>query len=131
MSWKKLAGILGALIIWAAAPALAADIDKATDSQGTIHITTPKPAQGGEAAAVKPVGEAGETACNRGFKPSENPDQPPHLDYKSRPLSCRPMHYQGVPGAPGKVRPSPYSQPSPGPAPGAPAPEGVNQDMGR
>lgn len=114
MFWLRL-GILIGLLVWTAS-ASAGEVDRSTDSQGTIHITTPK---------------SDKTADKRAVPPPDKSDEPVQLDYKSRPKSRRPMNLPGTPGSPGKVRPSPYLNPPPAPVPGPPSPEGINQDTTR
>jgi hypothetical protein len=117
MFWIRL-GILLGLLIWTAS-ASAGEIDRSTDGRGTIHITTPKSDKTVDETAIKPADK------------SDKPDKPDHLDYKSRPLSRRPMDPYGSSGSTRKVRPSPYLNLPPEPVPGTPGPEGVNKGTNR
>jgi hypothetical protein len=125
MSWIKL-GIFWGLLIWTAL-ASAGEIDRSTDSQGTIHITTPKPIKTADKTAIKPPDRSAEPAIT----PPEKSDEPVHLDYRSRPRSRRPMNTVSTPGSSRGIRPSPYLNTTAESALETPNPEEANKGSAR
>ena len=107
---------LGLLICAAAAPA--GEIDRRTDNQGTVHITTPKPDKATEKGTDKAAEPAPDEGANKVIYRDED-----IMKKGSRPRSRRPVDpSSSYFGGQTQIRPSPYAPPPPKPGIGTPSP---------
>jgi len=120
MSWIRFGIFTLGLLLICTASATTREIERRTDGQGTIHITTPKPDKATDKATDESTDEAAGKSADKFIYRSDE------IGKGSRPRSRRPIDpYSSFFGSPSKVRPSPYVDPPPKPDIGTPSPPPV------